>query len=210
MGFVVPCPSLPQTFNIFRSGLKRRAKHRIFGMKFDDKYSDDKDKFAIDLTGDQQNAINVEEQGFQTEFLKDQGESPPRTFYRGTSTLFLVEDLTTDDGLLLSGEQLLEARTNWVRDLLSTANSRLLQRISGRLSFVAAWSAAMSFAWVAAPQDWGLREALAAPAWPHELVGGFLSILLVFRTDQAYQRFWEGRRRWAEIAGVACSSSFPP
>jgi len=25
--------------------------------------------------------------------------------------------------------------------------------------------------------------------------GGFLAILLVFRTDQAYERFWEGRRQ---------------
>ena len=41
------------------------------------------------------------------------------------------------------------------------------------------------------------------PGWPHELVGGFLSILLVFRTDQAYDRYWEGRRQWSEVS-TAC------
>jgi hypothetical protein len=33
-----------------------------------------------------------------------------------------------------------------------------------------------------------LFRQFAVPGWPHELVGGFLSILLVFRTDQAYDR----------------------
>ena len=34
---------------------------------------------------------------------------------RSTSTLFLVEELTTDDGLTLSGSELLAARSNWIR-----------------------------------------------------------------------------------------------
>jgi ion channel-forming bestrophin family protein len=120
---------------------------------------------------------------------------------RGTSTTFLIEELTTDDGLLLSGTQLLEARSNWVRDLLTTGRSVLLQRISGRLGFVGTWATILALVFLYSPQEWHVQDRLALPAWPHELVGGFLSILLVFRTDQAYQRFWEGRKRWAEVAG---------
>ncbi len=33
----------------------------------------------------------------------------------------------------------------------------------------------------------------------HALVAFFLSLLLVFRTTDAYDRFWEGRKAWAEV-----------
>ena len=34
---------------------------------------------------------------------------------------------------------------------------------------------------------------------PHGLVGVALGLLLVFRTNSAYDRFWEGRKRWGMI-----------
>ena len=123
------------------------------------------------------------------------------TAKRGTSTTFLVEELKTDDGLTLSGNLLLEARSNWVRDLLSTGNSLLLQRIADRLGFVGAWAIGVSLFFSLSPPEWQVRELVQVPSWPHELIGGFLSILLVFRTDQAYQRFWAGRSMWADVAG---------
>ena len=104
---------------------------------------------------------------------------------RGTSTMFLAAELTTDDGLQLSGNLLLEARSNWVRDLLSTGNSLLLRRIADRLGFVGLWAISVSLYFALSPAEW--HDFVHVPAWPHELVGGFLSILLVFRTDQAYQ-----------------------
>lgn len=33
----------------------------------------------------------------------------------------------------------------------------------------------------------------------HSLVGFVLSMLLVFRTNTAYERWWEGRRVWGNI-----------
>ena len=35
---------------------------------------------------------------------------------------------------------------------------------------------------------------------PHSLVGSALSLLLVFRTNAAYTRFWEGRQRWQMLS----------
>ena len=97
------------------------------------------------------------------------------------------------------------ARTNWVRDLLSTGNSLLLRRIADRLGFVGIWALLVTLFFALSPPEWGVQERISVPAWPHELVGGFLSILLVFRTDQAYQRFWEGRAMWADVAGYVRS-----
>lgn len=40
---------------------------------------------------------------------------------------------------------------------------------------------------------------LGIPEAAHGLVGGVLGLLLVFRTNASYDRFWEGRRLWGSI-----------
>lgn len=114
----------------------------------------------------------------------------------------LVAELTTDDGYPVS---ILDdnTRPDWVSELLTTFNSRVLVRIADRMGLTIAWSIYVTviFWWAEtlAPEDLGLVMQFTIPGWPHELVGGFLSILLVFRTDQAYDRFWEGRKLWSEV-----------
>src|SRR6056300_1705292 len=93
-----------------------------------------------------------------------------------------------------------DRRGSWVDDIISTGRSRVLSRISERLGFTAIWSAYIATVFTISPQEWGVTEAFRVPGWPHELVGGFLAILLVFRTDQAYQRFWEGRSKWSSAS----------
>lgn len=38
---------------------------------------------------------------------------------------------------------------------------------------------------------------------PHTLLGSALGLLLVFRTNAAYQRFQEGRKLWEELLNVS-------
>lgn len=38
---------------------------------------------------------------------------------------------------------------------------------------------------------------------PHTLLGSALGLLLVFRTNAAYQRFQEGRKLWEEVLNVS-------
>jgi putative membrane protein len=40
---------------------------------------------------------------------------------------------------------------------------------------------------------------VAIPATVHTLVGTALELLLVFRTNSSYDRFWEGRRLWGSL-----------
>lgn len=40
-------------------------------------------------------------------------------------------------------------------------------------------------------------------AQPHTLLGSALGLLLVFRTNAAYQRFQEGRKLWEEVLNVS-------
>lgn len=41
----------------------------------------------------------------------------------------------------------------------------------------------------------------------HSLVGFVLSLLLVFRTNTAYERWWEGRKLWGAIINDSCNLS---
>jgi hypothetical protein len=100
-------------------------------------------------------------------------------------------DVRTDDGLALDSRDLRQRRSDWVRDLISIGDSRISESLSERLS-AAVLSCSLVDALAAVDQtaSWAshgaLTAAVAMPSWPHEAVGGFLAILLVFRTDQAY------------------------
>ena len=41
----------------------------------------------------------------------------------------------------------------------------------------------------------------------HSLLGFFMSLLLVFRTNTAYDRWWEGRKQWGALVNVSRSFS---
>ncbi len=45
--------------------------------------------------------------------------------------------------------------------------------------------------------------AVCTPVQPHTLLGSALGLLLVFRTNAAYQRFQEGRKLWEQVLNVS-------
>jgi ion channel-forming bestrophin family protein len=86
---------------------------------------------------------------------------------------------------------------NWIECLTTWPTSRITQRIKGSLSFVTIWTILLT----------GLYKQLSIkwifPAAIHSIVGSTLSLLLVFRTNSAYDRFWEGRKCWTAIVVAA-------
>jgi len=68
----------------------------------------------------------------------------------------------------------------------------LLREISGRVSICAIWTVVV----VTVHLHW---FPLAIPPLSHTLVGTALGLLLVFRTNASYDRFWEGRKLWGGI-----------
>ena len=68
----------------------------------------------------------------------------------------------------------------------------LLREISGRVSLCAVWTIAV----VAVHFHW---FPVAIPSLLHTLVGTARGLLLVFRTNASYDRFWEGRKLWGGI-----------
>jgi predicted membrane chloride channel (bestrophin family) len=87
---------------------------------------------------------------------------------------------------------------DWLHCLSTWPQSYVLRRIANLLASIVVWSSLVA-AWyavfnpVAKPLGTGM----------HTLVGGALSLLLVFRTNTAYNRFWDGRSIFGSVATAA-------
>jgi putative membrane protein len=65
----------------------------------------------------------------------------------------------------------------------------MVRQVAGRVLLITAWSAG-----VVAIHKY--VQPVAVPSTLHSLVGVALGLLLVFRTNASYDRFWEGRKAW--------------
>ncbi len=65
----------------------------------------------------------------------------------------------------------------------------MVREILARVALCVAWSVAVTTAY---QRGWPV----AIPSTLHVLVGTALGLLLVFRTNASYDRFWEGRKLW--------------
>ena len=90
-------------------------------------------------------------------------------------------------------------RDDWLNNLRSIPFSTVLRRIAGHLLFNVG-IAALFLALRAAKVLQG-----SFPAVPHSLAGAFLGLLVTFRTNSAYARFWEARIIWGGIMNTCRS-----
>jgi putative membrane protein len=79
------------------------------------------------------------------------------------------------------------------RDHLFDLKGSMVQQIIYRVMSCATWSTA-----VVCIHKY-LQTNLEVSSLAHTLIGFSLSLLLVFRTNASYDRFWEGRRLWGSI-----------
>jgi putative membrane protein len=80
---------------------------------------------------------------------------------------------------------------DWRSHLLDVKGS-MVREIIGRVSACVGWSVlVVTFHKFVAP--------VAIPSTVHGLVGLAVGLLLVFRTNASYDRFWEGRKLWGRI-----------
>mmetsp|Transcript_4252 Transcript_4252/g.12799 ORF Transcript_4252/g.12799 Transcript_4252/m.12799 type:complete len:371 (-) Transcript_4252:111-1223(-) len=81
---------------------------------------------------------------------------------------------------------------DWKRNLLNLPYSSVLRRIRSHLLFNFVGACGVTALYQFAP---GLIV-FHLSVLPHQLLGTAASLLLVFRTNAAYDRFWEGRKLW--------------
>jgi putative membrane protein len=68
----------------------------------------------------------------------------------------------------------------------------MVREIIGRVGICVLWSAGVTAFHI-------YVHPLGVPSTVHSLVGVALGLLLVFRTNSSYDRFWEGRKLWGSI-----------
>jgi len=88
---------------------------------------------------------------------------------------------------------------DWMQCLLTLPSSRILQRVKYNVLFITIWTAC----WTILLKTTSLTRKLNFPSTVHSIAGTALGLLLVFRTNASYDRFWEGRKLWSNII-VAC------
>jgi ion channel-forming bestrophin family protein len=83
----------------------------------------------------------------------------------------------------------------WTSHLFDIEGS-MVREILGRVMTCVIWSAVVVGLYQHGP-DWFDNLAIAETA--HALIGASMGLLLVFRTNASYDRFWEGRKLWGGI-----------
>ena len=87
---------------------------------------------------------------------------------------------------------------DWLTHMMTTFQAPTFRRIRSHLFANVLVAVLVFFAYTHMPQHAALF------AWspiPHTTMGGFLGLLLVFRTNSAYDRFWEARKIWGRMLG---------
>ncbi|MBX7106252.1 MAG: bestrophin family protein [Gemmataceae bacterium] len=82
------------------------------------------------------------------------------------------------------------------RDHLLDVRGSVLKKVAPRVLLLAGWAGLVGSVGLKFP-------GVGFPATAHALVGVALGLLLVFRTNASYDRFWEGRRQWGSIINAA-------
>lgn len=93
---------------------------------------------------------------------------------------------------------------DWWHNTMSLPNSAILRAIRGPVLFMSCWAGFLSMLHrrllISNPQAASL---MCLSSLPHSLMSSALSLLLVFKTNSAYQRFAEGRKIWENIINLS-------
>lgn len=84
---------------------------------------------------------------------------------------------------------------SWRHLIFRLAKSDTLSMLKKELFFIFCFTLLVNLAlhW------WGIPKQLKDLFQVYQILGFVISLLLVFRTNTAYDRWWEGRRKWGEL-----------
>jgi predicted membrane chloride channel (bestrophin family) len=102
---------------------------------------------------------------------------------------------------------------DWFHTIITFPNSGVLRDTKSPVMFITGWATMLSLVYEALLHYQSSGSATAAawmnllpvplPLAPHSLMMSVLGLLLVFRTNSAYQRFVEGRKIWENIINTS-------
>ncbi|KAG5187644.1 Bestrophin, RFP-TM, chloride channel-domain-containing protein [Tribonema minus] len=89
---------------------------------------------------------------------------------------------------------------DWLENVINLPKSRLLLSIQSHLLFNTAWAAAVSVVHGMTPEHY--FDHVGDTTMPHSIMASALGLLLVFRSNASYDRFWEARKVWGCITNT--------
>jgi putative membrane protein len=97
-----------------------------------------------------------------------------------------------------------QSNKNWLRDVRHLSKSWTMQKVMRSTLLVMAFTALVAFIELEALhlKGSGLNVTIFS------LLGVVLSILLSFRTNTAYDRWWEGRKLWGDLVNNCRNLAF--
>lgn len=125
--------------------------------------------------------------------------SPTVSKYAGSSCN--IEDLDNEVDTYADPNDKRYSASDWAHNMKSLPKSTILREIRGPVRWINAWSTLVSIIYKTC-QLAGLQSIankMCLGATPHSLIASSIGLLLVFRTNSAYQRFTEGRKTWEQI-----------
>lgn len=99
--------------------------------------------------------------------------------------------------------------SDWYHNIKTMPNSSILREIKNPILAVTVWSTLVSFVhYTFLIKGWtNIARSMCLSSKPHSLLVSALGLLLVFRTNSAYQRFTEGRLIWEKVLATARNMS---
>jgi hypothetical protein len=99
--------------------------------------------------------------------------------------------------------------SDWLQNMLSLRRSTVLREIKRPVLAVTFWSTFLSILhqWFLSVGWTGRAARMCIDSKPHSFLVSALGLLLVFRTNSAYQRFTEGRIIWERILSISRTTS---
>lgn len=113
---------------------------------------------------------------------------------------YMSSTTTTSSATTLPKPKMRYSSSDWILNLRTLRSSMILRQIQHHLAattLVAVLVALLRFAEIL-PRNHAVLEGS-----PHSLLGGALSLLLVFRTNAAYDRWWEARKTCGSILAIS-------
>mmetsp|Transcript_2736 Transcript_2736/g.5627 ORF Transcript_2736/g.5627 Transcript_2736/m.5627 type:complete len:440 (+) Transcript_2736:171-1490(+) len=101
---------------------------------------------------------------------------------------------------------------DWIHNMITLPSSSVLKQITTPIMSCFLWGVLISLVhrhllktgWI---KGLAWADHMIITKTPHSLLGSALGLLLVFRTNTAYSRFWEGRKIWEHIVNLSRDTS---
>ncbi|MFK7901092.1 MAG: bestrophin family protein [Cyclobacteriaceae bacterium] len=84
--------------------------------------------------------------------------------------------------------------SNWIKDILHFYKSTTLVKLTYRVIYIGLYMATSCYVFL---NYFDIHDAVSPALFTW--IGVALSVLLVFRTNTAYDRWWEGRKQWGSL-----------